>query len=114
MLTAGVPACFLRGTAGRELAPSRRSPGTRQCHFTGTNLKPPKLPENAHAAKQQSHHSDPDVRAGGCVERLMRDDNTFRTKVVTKIKRPGYTTRPGIMCVAAILSNEVMGNCPFA
>jgi len=29
--------------------------GTRQRHFDGTNFKPRKLPENAHAAKQQSH-----------------------------------------------------------
>jgi len=32
---------------GRDWAPSRRSPGTRQRHFAGTNSKPRKLPEKA-------------------------------------------------------------------
>ncbi|HET9907734.1 MAG TPA: hypothetical protein VFQ23_13865 [Anaerolineales bacterium] len=31
--------------------------GTRQRDFDGTNFKPRKLLENAHAAKQQSHQS---------------------------------------------------------
>jgi hypothetical protein len=30
--------------------------GTRGRHFSGTNFKPQKLLENAHAAKRQSHH----------------------------------------------------------
>jgi hypothetical protein len=33
--------------------------GTRGHHFDGTNFKPHKLLENAHAAKQQSQHYSP-------------------------------------------------------
>src|SRR5829696_3441238 len=40
----------------RDCLASRRSPGTRQRHFDGINSKPHKPPENAHAAKLQSHH----------------------------------------------------------
>ena len=54
------------------------------------------------------------IPEGACVGRLMRYDYTFRTKVVTEIKRPSDATRPSIMCVAAILSNDVMDNRPFA
>jgi len=35
--------------------------GTRERHYDGTSPKPRKLPENAHAAKQQSHHYSPGV-----------------------------------------------------
>src|SRR5215217_4907599 len=35
--------CPFRGTGGRDWAPSRRSPGTRQRHFAGTSLEPRKL-----------------------------------------------------------------------
>ena len=59
--------CPFRGTGGWDWAPSRRSPGTRQRHFAGTNSKPRKVLENAHAAKRQSHHDSPGVRPGvGC------------------------------------------------
>src|SRR5258705_1276985 len=61
--------------------------------------------------KKRSVPPNPLPLIGG---RLMRYDNTFRTKVATKIKRPSYAKRPSIMCVAAILSNDVMDNCPFA
>jgi hypothetical protein len=41
--------------------------GTRQRRFDGTNLKPRKLLENAHAAKRQSHHYSPGALPGvGC------------------------------------------------
>jgi hypothetical protein len=38
--------------------------GTRGRHFDGTNFKPHKVLENAHAAKQQSHHHDPGAFRG--------------------------------------------------
>ena len=42
--------------------------GTRPSHFAGANFKPRKTLENAHAAKQQSHHASPGVRPGvGCI-----------------------------------------------
>jgi hypothetical protein len=46
--------------------------GTRERHFAGTNFKPHKLPENAHAAKRQSHHASLGVRCRGarCVSPL--------------------------------------------
>ena len=62
--------------------------GTRQCRFAGTNFKPDKVPENAHAVPTggtlRSHHHDPGVRrregsgayypgalSGRCVGRLV-------------------------------------------
>ena len=57
------PGVACRGTGGRDWAPSRRSPGTRQRHFAGTSLKPRKLPENAHAVLKdgtlRSHYASP-------------------------------------------------------
>src|SRR5215216_297281 len=42
--------------------------GVRERHFHGTNFKPRKLLENAHAAKRQSHRDSPDALPGvGCI-----------------------------------------------
>ena len=38
-----MPRMLLRGTGGRDWAPSRCSPGTRQRHFAGTKLEPREL-----------------------------------------------------------------------
>jgi hypothetical protein len=57
--------CPCGGLVGFDTPYSRQPPGeTRQRHFDGTHSKPRKLPENAHATKQQSHHHDPGVPAG--------------------------------------------------
>ena len=70
--------------------------------------------EKLEARKMLENAAESHTSGARCVGRLMRYDNTFRTKVVTKIKRPSYAKRPSIMYVAAILSNDVMDNCPFA
>ena|SRR5215216_1054349 len=42
--------------------------GTRSRYFMGISLKPPKVPENAHAAQRQSHHDSPGALPGiGCI-----------------------------------------------
>jgi hypothetical protein len=41
----GVLRSTLIRAGGRDWAPSRRSPGTRQRHFYGTSFKPHKLPD---------------------------------------------------------------------
>src|SRR5215207_731959 len=64
------PGVACRGTGGRDWAPSRRSPGTRERRFDGTSFKPRKLPENAHAVSKdgtlRSHHASPGVPCPGC------------------------------------------------
>ena len=42
-------------TGGRDWAPSRRSPGTREHHFDGIHFKPRKLPENAQTPPPHLH-----------------------------------------------------------
>jgi len=49
--------------------------GTRSRRFDGTSSKPHKLPENAHAAEQQSHQS-----GARCVSRILIG-NTFGYRV---------------------------------
>src|SRR5215216_1998310 len=51
--SAGYCVSTLVRAGGRDWAPSRRSPGTRQRRFDGTNFKPHKLPEK----RADSHQS---------------------------------------------------------
>src|SRR5437868_13634322 len=45
----------LRSTGGWDWAPSRRSPGTREHHFIGTNLKPRQVPKSAPTPTSKVH-----------------------------------------------------------
>jgi hypothetical protein len=52
--------------------------GREQRRFAGTNLKPHKLLENAHAALRQSHHHGPGVLGQGSGARCVGPPEVYR------------------------------------
>jgi hypothetical protein len=89
----------LRGAGGRDWAPSRRSPGTRQRHFAGTSFKPRKEPDCPKGARHRAReHSNATVAHPGALAPGIPPRQSRRTPR----HRPPGQVLPGIGCTPSL------------